>query len=218
MGQSCVQSNEDGQRFVWRILHKEIPVILYIWLSIYTSHLVQVLLLLWWSYTNTYIGASLWVLQKEEVNTTNKVALVLPTEPHSTKHIWLLYISFYLNFDMVLYNTACRYYLKTYYKLSTFKLKTYLQGLLIICRLHIHLYLCVWITEVHRARGFLKDQEQGRKSTWGSEIDHIWVICLWLYQIISQPALPESNSGLPKLPHEEENKGRESWPLTYGWF
>lgn len=144
--------------------------------------------------TNTYVGASLWVLQKEEVNTTNKVALVLPTKPHSMMCLWLLYISFYLNFDTVLYNPACWYYLKTCYKLSTFKLQTYLQGLLIICRLHIHLYSCVWIIEVQRARGFLKDQEQGRKSTWGSEIHDIRVIYLWFYQAISQPALPESNS------------------------
>lgn len=95
MYQSHVQSNEDGQRFVLRTWCKKIPVIL----SIFRSNSVQAWPL-WWSYTNTYIGAPSEFLQWEEVNTTNKAAETLPTAQciHNgfmSHFIWIL-VLFYV--------------------------------------------------------------------------------------------------------------------------
>lgn len=164
MYQSHAQSNEDGQRFVLRTLCKKIPVIL----SIFRSNSVQAWPLRW-SYTNTYIGAPAEFLQWEEINTKHKTAETFPAAQctHNgfmSDFIWIL-ILFYVPLNT---SNTLKHIINLV--LSTWKL-IYRSC---FWTLNIHLYSFMQITEVHGARRFSKNQQQG-------STDHMrkWNPCWW---------------------------------------
>lgn len=147
-----------------RTLCKKIPVIL----CIFRSNSVQAWPL-WQSYTNTYIGALSEFLQWEDVNTTNKAEGTLPTAQciHNgfmSPFIWIL-ILFYVPLNTG--NT-----LKHAINLVLSRWKLVYRSC--FWRLNIHLYSFMQITEVHGARRFSKNQQQG-----STDYMRKWNPCWW---------------------------------------
>lgn len=96
---------------------------------------------------------------------------------------------FHLNFDTLLCILAHWQYFKTCYKLSAFKLKTYLQVLFLNTE---HSSPFTQITEVHGRRRFSKNQLQG-----STDYMRKWNPCWWCAGVLPMASL----SHLPSLLH-----------------